>query len=1149
MKIRTTAMGVVLAALSLALIAAPAVQAQTHPVPSRVSAQVDDTRTVQLKGNIHPMARPEFDQGAVADSQPMTRMLLTLQRSAEQETALQQLMDAQQTKGTASYHAWLTPAQFGQQFGPSDADVQAVTDWLTRQGFQVAKLAAGRTAIEFNGTAGQVRNAFHTEIHKFSVNGEVHIANVSEPAIPAALAPVVKGVAALNTFPRRAHLHNKGVYRWQRDTGQIKPLFTFGTNPVNFAMTPADFAKIYNIPAGADGTGQTIAVIGQSNINVQDVIDFRNLFGLPQNFTQANNVIVNGPDPGLQLTTGDEGESVLDVEWAGAVAPNATILLVTSTSTLSNPAQVSAGIDLSAIYAVDNNLASVISESYGACEPSLGAAGNQFYNALWEQAAAQGITVVVSAGDSGSAGCDPDPSGTSPNAAVDGLAVSGIASTPFNVAVGGTDFDASAETTPPNQYWSTTNGPTFGSALKYIPETTWDDSLCALNYPAACNTVDPQGGDLAAASGGPSNCAIFSGSNCSKGYPIPAYQVGVNKLFPTVRTIPDVSLFASNGNNGVAVIVCQADDPNNQNGASCSLNSPFSDFSLVGGTSAATPPFGAIVALLNQAAGGQRQGNVNFGLYSLAAGDTNYTGGSCNSSLPATPNSACIFNDVTKGNIGVACVKGSTSNVDGSTTWCQGSGTNFGVTVANNSVAYGAGPEYDVATGLGSVNVTNLLAAWTTKFVRSATTTAISGATGGTPSGTNFSATVTVTPTGATGDVSLTALDGTGNVLGSFGPFTLSGGTVMASTTLLPPGTASVTATYGGDATHAGSTSLPFALAASVTGAGLQSKTVLGWSSQNPNGTFNTPTTGNQNFPYGTPVGYILSIAVSAANGNPCGFGAPRTTPVTAVPCPTGTITLTSCSPVVTPCTNGAPQKDFPNGPVNFATNVAKLNNNGLAEDQPINLNVGSYGIVATYAGDPNFSASTSNTLSVTLTKATTSTTVASSLGTITTPPATVTLSAAVATSSFGDAPCGTADGGTVAFTVGGTPVTGTVTYTAIAPTASAGASCTATISTSIASLIPPGARHPRPTVPLLPILIALLSVVFFALGWRWMPETKRRAYAYAGLLAFALLAVSIAGCGGGGGGTTGRNVTVSATYAGNVNYKTSAGSTTILVQ
>src|SRR5579862_1756682 len=276
------------------LCGAAATQAQSQRVPSRVVAQIDDTRTVQLKGNVHPLARPEADRGAAGDAQPMSRMLLLLQRSAQQEAALQQMIDAQQTKGSGSYHAWLTPEEFGKQFGPSDADVQAVTDWLTRQGFQVAKVAAGRTAIEFSGNAAQVRNAFHTEIHRFAMNGEEHFANVSEPAIPAALAPVVKGVAALNTFPRKAHLHNKGVYRWNRDTGEIKPLFTFGT-PVNFAIAPADFAKVYNIPnfdvpGVHDGTGQIIAVIGQSNIDANDVIAFRTLFNLPQNFAQTPNV-------------------------------------------------------------------------------------------------------------------------------------------------------------------------------------------------------------------------------------------------------------------------------------------------------------------------------------------------------------------------------------------------------------------------------------------------------------------------------------------------------------------------------------------------------------------------------------------------------------------------------------------------------------------------------------------------------------------------------------------------------------------------------------------------------------------------------------------------------------------------------------------
>jgi Pro-kumamolisin, activation domain len=1143
MKIRTKAMCAILGALAIALCGMSPIQAQTRPVPARVTAQVDDTRTVQLKGNVHPLARPEFDRGAVADSQPMTRMLLTLQRSAEQETALQQLMDAQQTKGSASYHAWVTPAQFGTQFGPSDSDVQAVTDWLTRQGFQVAKVAAGRNAIEFSGNVAQVRNAFHTEIHKFSVNGEERIANVSEPAIPAALAPVVKGVAALNTFPRRAHLHNKGVYRWQRDTGQIKPLFTYG-NPANFAMAPADFAKIYNIPnynvpGVNDGTGQTIAVIGQSNIDANDVIAFRTLFGLPQNFTQANNVIVNGPDPGLQLATGDEGESDLDVEWAGAVAPGATILLVTSSTTQSNPTQITAGIDLSALYAVDNNLASVISESYGACEAGLGATGNQFYNSLWEQAASQGITVVVSTGDSGSAGCDP--TAAFPNEATNGLAVSGLASTPFNVAVGGTDFDASAQpVTPPNPYWSATNGPTFASALQYIPETTWDDSLCALNYPAACTSVDPNGADIAAASGGPSNCAIFSGSNCSKGYPIPAYQIGLNKLFTTVRTLPDVSLFASNGNNGVAVITCQADDPNNQNGASCSLSTPFTDFTLVGGTSAATPPFGAIVALVNQAAGG-RQGNVNYGLYFLASNDANYTSGKCNSSLGSTPATGCIFNDVTKGNIGVACLPGSTSQVDGKTTWCAPSNATNGVTVSNGSVAFGAGPEYDAATGLGSVNVTNLLAKWST-FLRAGTTTAISGATGGTPSGTSFTATVTVTPAPPTStaamaeDVSLTALasDQT-TVLGTFGPFTLAAGTATATTNLLPPSTAFVSATYSGDSTHSLSTSTPLALTGNVTGANFASKTTVNFVTFDSN---NNPVLSTSPSPvqYGSP--YILNVVVTKSDGTNCAFTYPKT--VSPIPCPKGTIALK----------DGANNlNDFPSGPASNATNISKISNEGgLVEDINVQLPGGSHSIVATFTtGDTNYqSGNPSNTLSVSITPATTTTLVASSQGVLPAGGGSVMLTAVVGSASNSTQ----GPTGTVQFQNGSTNIGAPVTCTPSGANTNSGASCQATLTTTITALFPPPTGDPRPTLPLLPTLFALLSIVLFALGWRWMPEKRWRTYAYAGFLAFALLAVTIAGCGGGGGGSSGgHTVTIKANYVGDTNYAASSGTIPITVQ
>src|SRR5208283_254510 len=508
MKILNTKSWMILCAVAL-LLAGQAAWAQTATVPARVVQAVDDTRRVTLHGNVHPLARPEFDQGALPDSQPMTRMLLLLQRSDAQEASLRQLMDAQQTKGSGSYHAWLTPDQFGKQYGPADADVQAVTDWLTRQGFQVANVAAGRTVIEFSGNVGQVRNAFHTQIHKYLVRGEEHFANASDPAIPEALAPVVKGVVALHNFPKHSYLRNAGLYRRTKATGELKPLFSFG-NPLNYAMGPADFATIYNIPATVPaaggtpaGTGQTIAIVGQSNINTDDIVAFRSMFGLPPYSSVCTStlpptcqlsVIVNGTDPGIlappaQGILTDESESDLDVEWSGAIAPNAQILFVTSQSTQSNPTQVSAGIDLSALYTVDNNLAPVMSESYGECEAQLLTAGNAFYNQLWEQAAAQGITVAIAAGDTGPAGCDPYANDPDPNAANQGLNVSGTASTPYNVAVGGTDFDSSLAM---STFWSATNAAnTEESALGYIPEVPWDDSKCALNYPGTpCTVVD-----------------------------------------------------------------------------------------------------------------------------------------------------------------------------------------------------------------------------------------------------------------------------------------------------------------------------------------------------------------------------------------------------------------------------------------------------------------------------------------------------------------------------------------------------------------------------------------------------------------------------------------------------------------------------------
>ncbi len=535
-------------------------------------------------------------------------MLLLLQRAPEQEAALRQLLDDQLTLNSPKHHAWLTPQQFGAQFGPADADLQAATNWLTAKGFHSIQVGPGRTAIQFSGSAGQVRDAFHTEIHRYVVNGAEHFANSSDPQIPAALAPVVAGVVSFHNFPKFAHSHTVGNFHRARDGGAIQPLFSFagcGSNsnqPCN-GLGPADLAKIYNVPANLDGTGQTIAVVGQSNINLADAQQYRAIFGLPVNDPV---IVLNGPDPGITAT--DESEAILDVELAGAMAPKATIKLV-----VSEPLQsaATAGIDLSALYIVDNNIAGIMSESYGSCEAGLGTAGNNFYSALWEQAAAQGITVLVSTGDSGSAACD-DPN--SVDFASNSLAVSGIASTPFNVAVGGTDFLYST-TNPSSTYWNVTNSgtPPTESAKSYIPETTWNNS-CAAAGLSGCtasiiNADSSSGIDLVAASGGPSSL-----------YSKPAWQAGVTGMpNDNKRDIPDVSLFSSNGTNNSFYIVCQKDFTG---ASSCDLNSPFLDFSGAGGTSGSVQAFAGIMALINQsqASGSNptpRQGNANYIFYKL----------------------------------------------------------------------------------------------------------------------------------------------------------------------------------------------------------------------------------------------------------------------------------------------------------------------------------------------------------------------------------------------------------------------------------------------------------------------------------------------------------------------------------------------------
>jgi hypothetical protein len=920
------------------------------PVPARITQAIDETQLMRLKGNVHPLARPEFDQGAVPDSTPMRRMLLLLQRSPEQEAALQQFMAEQMSNESPNFHQWLTPQQFGTQFGPADSDIQTVTSWLASHGFAAIRVAPGRNVVEFSGNAGQVRSAFHAEIHKFLVKGEERQSNTADPQIPAALTPVVAGIVSLHNFPSKSMRRSAGVFTRMAD-GRIVPQFTGSDSSGPFyAIGPADFAKIYSIPATLNGTGGNIAIIGFSDIDVTDAHDFRALFGLPVNDPV---VVANGPDPGFN---GEEGEADLDTQWAGAVAPNATIHYILSEGTLTADP-----LFLGAEYVVDNNSDDVMSLSFGQCEAGLTTASLNFLNALWEQAAAQGITVTVSAGDNGTAGCDDFT--IFPNQATHGIAVSGIASTPFNIAVGGTDFDDAGTQT---NFWNSTNS-TDGkreSALGYIHEIPWNNSCAATATPGNLTTCT-SAGDISAGSGGPS--AVYAKPAWQNGITPNGIAAGDNH-----RYLPDVSLFASNGPaSRTFYIICQADaiTPQPPSPPSCvpDVTTGHFQFFGTGGTSASAPSFAGIIALIGQseAAAGRsrRQGNANQVLYKIAQTAAN----SCNSSTqPLAPPATCVFFNITKNTNSVPCAGGSpncsstTSGTTGVLVTTSGATKTPAFTATAGS---GSIPSYNLATGLGSVNVTGLAAAWGVAvgtFKGTTSTLLINNSSTPTPitHGTAVTAKVTVavvTPaTGTpTGDVSVVAPLGTIN--GGNNGSTLSVGTVTITGVILPGGTYNVTAHYPGDGTFAPSDSTGVPVTVNTENSRLQYSIIafdpVTGTITNPNAT---------TVAYGSP--YILRFDILNSSTFAC--TPPGLSPAVTTGCAfdaRGSVTITD---------NSAPldQGTFP------------VNSEGSGEDQPIQLTGGTHALSATYSGDNSYNpVTTPVTDTVTVTPASTTATLSAS--------------------------------------------------------------------------------------------------------------------------------------------------------------------------
>ncbi len=863
----------------LSLLAGRPSVAQKNPSAARIVEKVDENQLVTLGGNTHPAATALNDQGRVSPRMPMSDLVLVLKRSPEQQAAFDAFVASQYDPTSANFHRWLDPSEIGAQFGPAQADIATISSWLAGRGLSVDEVSKDRMTIRFSGTAGQVERAFHTEIHNLSVKGEAHLGNISDPQIPMALDSVVVGVKALHNFyPRPQHklggtaTLNPETGRWEKaataaagtgsglnaNANRVHPNLGInvpnGGNPFLVEdVTPYDFAAIYNVSplwsaaTPIDGTGQTIAIVGTSDVRATDVAAFRKTFGLPATPTFTT-VQTNSTDPGYcaastvaaathYCTIDDQTENALDVEWSGAIAKGAQVVLVVSGAATATTDTVFA----SANYIVQNKTATIMNVSYGECELFMGSAGNVSYNNLWQSAAAAGIAVFVATGDSGSPACDQGQATSTPYGAQFGLAVSGLASTQYNTAVGGTDLNWGGTAAP---YWSASNSANGASALGYMPEIPWDDSCTnplALPYfqswatqlkNAGFSATSPTDAETACsfavqwyttilmgtsgqtdisqfvntvgAGGGASNCTVNSTTStqttppdptsCTGGYPKPTWQAGVTGIpADSKRDIPDVSFFASNGFLGSAYLICITDNGTttpNTCLAPTDLASPTTEPTAleIGGTSAASPAMAGVMALINQKAGSP-QGNPNAELYALAAKQT-YS--SCKSETGKTSN-ACYFNDVDTGTITMACQSGAPN--------CTVIHSGDLTGLLNG---YNATVGFDLATGLGTVNVANVVNGWTASTGSAAATVTVTP----TPSTIveNQTMSVLVAVSGASGTPTGTVFITGGGFNSATQTLTSGSFTFTVPVNTLTAGSDTLTAKYNGDPTYAPAT-------------------------------------------------------------------------------------------------------------------------------------------------------------------------------------------------------------------------------------------------------------------------------------------------------------------------------------------------------
>ena len=717
--------------------------------PSRIQ-EINPNVTATLAGSVNPRVAAQYDIGRMAPSTPIDGITIYFKPTAEQKAELDALVQAQQTPGSPEYHQWLTPAEYADRFGMNASDIQKVESWLESQGFNVERVAKSRTSISFSGTVEQVESAFRTEMHRYRMDGETHFANATNLEIPAALAGVVQSVGNLDDFRPHAMMR-PSIAR----SGAPRPEYT-DAGLREYFQTPDDVATIYDINpaynAGETGSGQTIVVVGQSEIEAADIENFQKAAGLT--VKDPTQILVSGSGTAT-VVAGDESESDLDLEYSGAIAKGATIDFVY----VGNNKNYSVFDSLQ--YAVDNKLGSVISMSYGACEETIDSSQFSTLEGITEQGASQGQSIIASAGDDGSTSCYGDTSAGLSTAQQEALAVNYPASSEYVTGLGGTEFPTADVSYPNTTYWDSSNSSGGGSATQYIPEMAWNDDVTCAAYAAKENE--------------PADALCSGGGGVSVFAARPSWQKGVTGIpSGTMRLVPDVSLDSSNVN--AAYLYCTSDTTAWSSGQKASCNDGFLDSATqyptaAGGTSFAAPIFAGMLAIIDQKTN-STQGVAAAELYTLAASGTTYS---------------TVFHDITSG--GNQCTAGSS--------YCSAAGES----------EYPTTTGYDEATGLGSVDFNNLMTAWaggSTTGGLDSTTTTVTPATLTPASGANDVITITVAPTSSTvtatptGTLTIT-VDGTVKT----STLALSSGAATYTFSSTTAGAHTIDAAYSGDTTFA----------------------------------------------------------------------------------------------------------------------------------------------------------------------------------------------------------------------------------------------------------------------------------------------------------------------------------------------------------